>query len=138
MRGRRRVAILGVAVALVASCGSQLPRSQFEAGGTSTKAGGTEATGVGDATSAESSATGGAAAAGDNATGATPGGPTAAAGGGTAAAGGAAKQANGASDIGVTDRTIKVGSITTVGGPMPGQFEPFLLGVRTWVNQVNE
>ncbi|HUR77116.1 MAG TPA: ABC transporter substrate-binding protein [Acidimicrobiales bacterium] len=59
---------------------------------------------------------------------------------GTAAgpASGAAAKANFASDVGVTASSIKIGNITTVGGPMPGQFEPWLLGVRTWLNEVNE
>jgi branched-chain amino acid transport system substrate-binding protein len=100
------------------------------------------ASGTGTGTAAATAEVGPVAGPGDVATGEAEVGAEVGAAGATptpaAAAAGAAKKANYASDVGVTDRVIKLGNITTIGGPMPGQFEPFLLGVRTWVNEVNE
>ena len=147
---RRSTVIVSLVVALVsAACGSQLDRSVFEqdaagtSGGVRTGAvaddGSTgDVAGPGDAGTDEGTAV----EAGDPSA-PTDGGGTAAAGGGTAtggaaAAGGGGGKAPYASDVGVTESSIKLGNITTIGGPMPGQFEPYLLGVRTWVNEINE
>jgi branched-chain amino acid transport system substrate-binding protein len=139
----------------LAGCGSQVDRSVFEMG----------SVGRGDAVLAGDSrrpadtgddggalgAVGDEPAAGERAPGAVSGpgggGPVAPGtpgpgdgdqGGGGGGGTGSEGKANYASDVGVTAAAIKIGNITTVGGPMPGQFEPFLLGVRTWVNETNE
>jgi branched-chain amino acid transport system substrate-binding protein len=138
---RSRVTILMSVVALLAvACGSQVDRSVFEQGAgtakasqdqaSSTRTGAQAVAGPGDSSTADAAGAGAAQVAG---------GATATTVAGAAAAGGgAARKANYASDVGVTASSIKLGNITTIGGPMPGQFEPFLLGVRTWVNEVNE
>jgi branched-chain amino acid transport system substrate-binding protein len=136
-RGRSAGALM-VALGLVAACGSQVDRSVFNAAPGSGKGPGRAATVIEEGGDSTGSATGGATAT-DGGTATDAGGSGAGATGaqpGTASGGGGA--ANTASDVGVTPNSIKLGNITTVGGPMPGQFEPSLLGIRTWVNEVNE
>jgi branched-chain amino acid transport system substrate-binding protein len=150
---RHRRIGLGLVVLLLAACGSQVDRSVFEtagpAGAGSSASAGTSSGSGGALTPGEAGTLDGEAGPSSDAAtspeaGAAPGAdggdaPQGASGGPAAPgdAGGGGK-ANHASDVGVTENAIKVGNITTVGGPMPGQFEPFLLGVRTWVNEVNE
>ena len=134
---RRSTIAISIALALVtAACGSQVDRSVFEdqatPAGQPSGAAATGASGTGDV-----AGPGDVASPTDGATGAAPP-PGAAPAAGSAPAAPTAKKANYASDVGVTPNLIELGNITTVGGPMPGQFEPFLLGVRTWVNEVNE
>ena len=139
---RRTVALWVVLAGALAACGSQVDRSVFDLssgqngqfqsddGGIVTDDGSvTDDGGAGD----DGGATDGSTDGGSTDGGSTDGGSTD--GGGGPKTGG---KANYASDVGVTASSIKIGSIATIGGPMPGQFEPWLLGVRAWVNQVNE
>jgi branched-chain amino acid transport system substrate-binding protein len=150
-----RTVVLAVVAAVLAACGSQVDRAVFEGAGppgarsvagaavgvgSGSEVAGPEGTGATDPSGGASVDGGDATSAGEapgaaqESTGGDPG-----SGGGTEAAGGSpGGGANHASDVGVTESSIKLGSIFTIGGPMPGQFEPFLLGVRTWVNEVNE
>jgi branched-chain amino acid transport system substrate-binding protein len=146
------VAAVLVALGLPA-CGTRVPDSFFAEGKNGTTAGraGASLSSATDDGSQTAEATDGSAgatadeaasgpgtdagASGDTATG---GGATASAGDKVGTDGAKAAVRGGATDVGVTASSIKIGNITSLGGAMPGQFEPWLLGLRTWVTEVNE
>jgi branched-chain amino acid transport system substrate-binding protein len=137
-----------VATALtVAACGTRLPDEAFVqtgAGGTAT--GAQSATGTATGAAATGTAAAGTGATGTGAAaGATAAGGGAATGGGDGAAaptdagGGAAAEAgpNQASDVGVTETTIRIGTIVAENGVLGDAFKPAATGLRSWVEYVN-
>lgn len=155
MTNHRLAASIAVLALTVTACGSQVDRSVFTGGGDAAGAvagpGETESgfdtfePGSADELTGAEEAIADPTVEGPSSDGGAPTGEAAGAAGGSGApsaagATGPAAQAkaNYASDTGVTAGSIKIGNITTIGGPMPGQFEPWLLGVRTWANEVNE
>jgi branched-chain amino acid transport system substrate-binding protein len=143
---RRALALL--VVLLFAACGTRLPDEAFVATADgSTGAGGSSATGGGSTTGGATS-TGGDATAGGG--GSTTGGATSTGGDGTAtggtdagtgpadaAGGGAAAGPNEASDVGITETTIRIGSIVAENGVLGDTFAPAATGLRAWVEHIN-
>lgn len=137
----RRAAAAGAALLALTACGLRVDpelRAQGIRGATAgqaTGAGTTDgntATGVGGAPSLS----GGSAAGPAGGTAGGPAAPGTAQGGGTTT-GGAAVPApaggnGGATDVGVTDRTVTFGNVTTLSGPVPGLFSGAVYGARAY------
>jgi branched-chain amino acid transport system substrate-binding protein len=139
---RGSFAATACALLLVAACGTRLPDEAFvgttgeggAVGPGTTVAGGQRpaAGGGGGATAATTPGGGVAPAAGGGTDPAAP--ATPAEGGGDA---GAAAGPNEASDVGVTESTIKFGTIVAENGVLGDAFAPVARGLRAWVEDVN-
>jgi branched-chain amino acid transport system substrate-binding protein len=145
----RRTSI-ALALILLAACGTRLPDEAFSttaeggaAAGTGSGAGGAAtgggATGAGGGTATGGGATG---AGGGTATGgAAGGGATGGAGADPGAAGGGATGGptapNEASDVGVTETSIRIGTIVAENGVLGDAFKPAATGLRAWVEHIN-
>jgi branched-chain amino acid transport system substrate-binding protein len=139
-------ALACLAVALLAACGTRLPDEAFvatSAGGAATvggaAAGGGSTTGGSSATG-EVSATGGGSttSGGTGGTGATTGSEGTSADGGPGAPEAAADAGpNQASDVGITETTIRIGTIVAENGVLGDTFAPAATGLRAWVEYVN-
>jgi branched-chain amino acid transport system substrate-binding protein len=145
---RTAAAGLAVALALAAACGTRLPDEEFATTGAVAEGGQTAAGAVGP---------GGTTPSGQPARGGTGAPPTTVAGGGPAAtvaggaptpgggtdpaaggpAGAAAAGPNQASDVGVTETTIRIGTIVAENGVLGDAFAPAARGLRAWVEYIN-
>jgi ABC-type branched-subunit amino acid transport system substrate-binding protein len=129
---------------LTASCGARFnheQRAALRAGAASASAGEANNGGVaaGDQSAAsgtgDASATGGASAGGNTASGGGTGGGATAAGGGASAA--SCVATGGASDVGVTAKSIDIGNVSIISGPVPGFGKTSQSAVQAYVNYVN-
>jgi branched-chain amino acid transport system substrate-binding protein len=134
---------VAVACGLLAACGTRLPDEAFVeardgvvaegvAAGSSS-AGSPSAAGPRGSSAPTATTTPGAAAPG-----AVPGGaPTDPGAPGGATAAGQAAGPNQASDVGVTETTLRIGTIVAENGVLGNVFQPAVTGLRSWVEQVN-
>jgi branched-chain amino acid transport system substrate-binding protein len=141
---RPKLVIALTSLLLLTACGTRLPDEAFVEAGTA--AGGTGAAAAGGTGTASGPRTGGATTGGATATTAAGGGtggqaaPGATVPGGAPAdpnAGGAPAGPNQASDVGVTETTIKIGSIVAENGVLGDAFAPAARGLRAWVEHIN-
>jgi len=140
----KRVAPLLASLALLSACGTRLPEEAF----TAADEGPAVAASEGGATSARATGSGAGAGAGSgeavpgasssDSTGAAAAGSDPAAGGeaGAGPAPGAAGP-NQASDVGVTETTIRIGTIVAENGVLGDVFAAAVTGLRSWVEHVN-
>jgi ABC-type branched-subunit amino acid transport system substrate-binding protein len=132
LRGRRILPIIAACSVLLASaCGARLTREQVAAA-TARGAGGEAAAAdpaAGDAGSTTTATAAPGAAAG-------PTGPAPAAGAAPGAAG-AGCPPGGKGDVGVSANELKIGTVTTLSGPIPGFGQTALNGVKAYINYAN-
>jgi ABC-type branched-subunit amino acid transport system substrate-binding protein len=139
MRTPRAALLAALPLLLVAACGSRLSADEraevlASQGGAAAADGGELAVG---AVGAVTSTTAGAAGQGG---GSAAGGGSGGTGGSAAGAGGSAaacRSSGKASDVGVSATTIKIGNISTIGGPVPGFGQTGRNGVRAYIAKVN-
>lgn len=136
--------LLVMALLVTAACGARLTDEQVEAalsaGGTPNgQASSSGASGSATATTTAGAGTGAAGATGSAGTGATATPGVEGTGGGAgdpAAVGGSCTPAP-SSEVGVTDTEIRIGSVSTISGPVPGLGANGLNGIRAYFNYVN-
>jgi len=137
------VATLLATASLVAACGTRLPDEAFvDARSDAAVAGGADVQGVTNGrTGASTTSTTAAAGAGGGVAPGAPGGDggTATPGGGDGGAAPApgATGPNQASDVGVTETSIRIGTIVAENGVLGDVFAPAASGLRSWVEWVN-
>lgn len=137
---RRAAALLLLTV--LAGCGTRLPDEAFVQAGTATGVGGSAVStpGAGPGGAGARTSTTVAGGEGGGATASTaPGGaaPAPGAEGGGAGGGGGGGGPNQASDVGVTETTLRIGTIVAENGVLGDVFAPAVTGLRSWVEYVN-
>lgn len=147
--GRRKVVVVGLVLSfVVAACGSRLPDdvlADIDAARAGVAGGRTSLGGSGGEDGLEGSqgVLGGTAGAGDESvsggsSGSGSGGGSGGSGAGTTGSGGAASSCRGgASDVGVTADEIKVATMVTASGPLPGATEGAYRGAAAYFAKVN-
>ena len=140
MRYRTVAAVLGVC--LIAACGGRLSEGDIQAQLSADGGGGIgpAARSAGAGTNATDDATGSDGLAGGDATGGGGAGGTGGASGSGTGAGGGGGQApgappggnGGATDVAVTATEVKLGNVSTLGGPVPGLFRGALVGTQAY------
>lgn len=144
MGGTRAIRMLVVAAVLATTaCGARLDQQQVAAlaaqrngsGATAARTG-TAATGTQVAGATAAQDTGGATS-GGAATGGGGGGATGDGGEGAATTADSCAPSGGATDVGVADDSVTVGSVATVGGPVPGLFTNVQGGVKAYFAYIN-
>jgi ABC-type branched-subunit amino acid transport system substrate-binding protein len=129
------------AVLATTACGARLDQEQVGAlAARRNGAGTTAARGTGSTTGGTQAQAGGTQAATGATTGgaaATGGGATSGGGEGTTATADTCSPSGGATDVGVTDDSVTVGSVATVGGPVPGLFTNVQFGVKAYFAYIN-
>jgi ABC-type branched-subunit amino acid transport system substrate-binding protein len=143
MRSHRAAAVLLLPLLMLVACGSRLSDKERDeaiaaggaaASGTGSADGGSSGDSSGDATTTTAA---GAKGAGGSSTGATTPGGAPASGPSTGAGAAACKSSGKASDTGVSATEIKIGNLSTIGGPVPGFGQTGRNGVRAYVAKVN-
>jgi ABC-type branched-subunit amino acid transport system substrate-binding protein len=140
MTRRRSYALLAVTLLVASSCGSRLDAAQ-EAALAARRGGGGGVVAAGNQATATTTPGGGASAApsagsGSN-TGSSGGAGGESAAGTTGGGGGAPCSPEGASDVGITPDTVRIASVVTISGPVPGLGQTMANGIKAFAAYKN-